>query len=525
MERLVGTLQSVFSDYRAILSTLAIIVFCSRVLRHPLKKYPGPFIATLTNGYSGYHASKKRLHLATFQDHVKYGPVVRQAPNRLVFNTVTAFQDIYLNPNVHKSTIYELTQFNPEKNIFGTLDRERHRKKRKLYGKILSEKSLRTFAPTMSAEVDIFLRQLLSCKYKAINMSPLCERLTADIAGHLAFGQPLHTQTEATNRLFPRAMTSMNAVVSLFMAWPALSNIWPILRRLNKKNNIAFVGALQRIITARITLPKTAKHDFYSIAIDDQAPEEESLTRTEIWAEAVFFLPAGGTTTSTALSATFFYLSRHPIVYAKLANEIRTTFESGRAIETGPLLSGCRYLRAVIDETLRIAPPFVGTFWREPDQSYKGSFVVDGHVIPPGTIVGVNPYSLMHNEKYFPHPFQFRPERWLDDTEDEEQLGVRALSRRAFIPFAAGETGCLGKNMAYHEASLMVAKTLWYFDFQSPLGEAGQLGEGQPGRTDGRDRKDEYQLYDIATADHDGPNLIFKPREGFCRDLILGTGS
>lgn len=77
------------------------------------------------------------------------------------------------------------------------------------------------------------------------------------------------------------------------VAWPALSNIWPILRSLNKKNNIAFVGALQRIITARIALPKTAKYDFYSVAIDDQAPAEESLTRTEIWAEAVFFLPAG----------------------------------------------------------------------------------------------------------------------------------------------------------------------------------------------------------------------------------------
>lgn len=79
----------------------------------------------------------------------------------------------------------------------------------------------------------------------------------------------------------------------LAVAWPALSNIWPILRKLNGKNNIAFVGALQKIIKARIALPKTAKHDFYSIAIDEQAPAEENLTRTEIWAEAVFFLPAG----------------------------------------------------------------------------------------------------------------------------------------------------------------------------------------------------------------------------------------
>lgn len=228
----------------------------------------------------------------------------------------------------------------------------------------------------------------------------------------------------------------------------------------------------------------------------------------------------GGTTTSAALSAIFFYLSRHPIVYARLADEIRTTFDSGRAIGTGPLLSGCRYLRAVIDETLRIAPPFLGTFWREQDPSHKHPFVVDGHVIPRGTIVGVNPYSLMHDEQYFPDPFQFRPERWLADSQDEEDIRARTLALKAFTPFAAGETGCLGKGMAYHEISLTIAKTLWYFDFQRPLGEAGTLGEGQPGRTDGRGRKDEYQLYDIATADHDGPNLVFKPRENFCTDLF-----
>lgn len=72
----------------------------------------------------------------------------------------------------------------------------------------------------MSIEIDIFLKQLLESAHKVVNLTPLCERLTADIAGHLAFGQPLHTQTASTNRLFPRAMISMNAIVSLFSKIP-----------------------------------------------------------------------------------------------------------------------------------------------------------------------------------------------------------------------------------------------------------------------------------------------------------------
>ena len=226
----------------------------------------------------------------------------------------------------------------------------------------------------------------------------------------------------------------------------------------------------------------------------------------------------GGTTLSAALSATFFYLSRSPTAYNRLAAEIRTTFPSGRAISNGSLLAGCKYLRAVIDETLRVAPPFVGTFWREPYVEHTTPFEVDGHVIPRGTMVGVNPYCVMHNEAYFPEPFAFRPERWLGVDGDGEEK-ARAEMRAAFAPFALGETGCLGKAMAYHEMSLVVAKTLWYFDFERAQGEAGRLGEGQPGSTDGRDRVEEYQLFDLAVADHDGPNLVFTPREDYWREL------
>lgn len=162
----------------------------------------------------------------------------RQAPDRLVFNTVTALQgkklhallthsrsytnnitistDIYLNPGIRKASNYSQTQFNEQTNIFGTLEKDTHRQKRNIYARVLSDRSLRTFEPTMSHEIEVFLRQMVKHDGKPVNMSPQCERLTADVAGQLAFGQPLNTQTEETNRIFPQAMSSMNAIVSLF---------------------------------------------------------------------------------------------------------------------------------------------------------------------------------------------------------------------------------------------------------------------------------------------------------------------
>lgn len=174
----------------------------------------------------------------------------------------------------------------------------------------------------------------------------------------------------------------------------------------------------------------------------------------------------------------------------------------------------------MIDECLRIAPASIGTLWRQQDLTLPSAarkpFVVDGHVIPPGTIVGISPYSLLHNPDYFPEPFEFRPERWVGDK-------VSDLSRRALAPFAVGDRSCAGKAVAYLEASLAVARTLWYFDFEKAPGTAGDVGGGSLGGDRLRTRVDEFQLQDVIVADHDGPNLVFKTRVGFWKEIEDGA--
>lgn len=174
----------------------------------------------------------------------------------------------------------------------------------------------------------------------------------------------------------------------------------------------------------------------------------------------------------------------------------------------------------MIDETLRISPSSIGTLWRQQDLALPSEvgkpFVVDGHVVPPGTMVGISPYSLLHNEKYFPEPFGFRPERHLADKRTSEAKDTM----RAFAPFAIGNRSCGGRAAAYLETTLTIAKTLWFFDFVKAQGKAGELGQGGKGQGKGREREDEFQLYDVMTADHQGPNLVFKPRSQHWKELV-----
>lgn len=140
-----------------------------------------------------------------------------------------------------------------------------------------------------------------------------------------------------------------------------------------------------------------------------------------------------------------------------------------------------------------------------PDPSPEASkkpFIFDGHAIPLGTMVGISPYSLLHNPAYFPEPFEFRPERWLGDE-------VTELLRRAFAPFAIGDRSCAGKAVAYLETSLAVARTMWYLSFETAPSVAGKVGGGRLGGDSLRARRDEFQLQDVVVAEHDGPNFDF----------------
>jgi cytochrome P450 len=151
--------------------------------------------------------------------------------------------------------------------------------------------------------------------------------------------------------------------------------------------------------------------------------------------QASLLTVAGSETTATALSGITYYLCRDPVAYQKLTAEIRaafTTFDeiNGRATEQLP------YLRAVIDEGLRLYPPIAAGLPR-----ISPGEVVDGYFIPKGAIVNVNTWVAGHVESNFHGAFEFRPERWLDpDCKDD---------KAASQPFLLGSRVCLGRQYVF----------------------------------------------------------------------------
>ena len=162
---------------------------------------------------------------------------------------------------------------------------------------------------------------------------------------------------------------------------------------------------------------------------------------------------AGSETTATALTALVNLLLTHSTVYETLKAEIRGAFSSANEIE-GDSTSRLSYLSAVIEETLRIFPPAPSTLPR-----VSPGAIVDGNYIPAGVIVGVTTYALHRSSKYWQDPNKFRPERWLEGSEYEDD-------RNAFKPFSLGTRGCIGINLAYLEMKIAICRLLWEFDLE-----------------------------------------------------------
>ena len=213
---------------------------------------------------------------------------------------------------------------------------------------------------------------------------------------------------------------------------------------------------------------------------------------------------------STTLSGLHFYLSHHPDTLAKLTSDIRSRFKPLVDICWGPDLSACLYLRACIDESIRLLPPASGAHWRESEQ--PGTCLGDPQVeIPANCDVGMSMYALFRRQDVFPHPAKFWPERWLPGVLSDSEL---ANAKKAFQPFLVGSRACAGAHVAIMLVSIAMANLVNKYDFKLVDGPKGQVGLGTADGPEGRRETGELQFesHAVISSWKEGPYVQFRER-------------
>lgn len=83
----------------------------------------------------------------------------------------------------------------------------------------------------------------------------------------------------------------------------------------------------------------------------------------------------------------------------------------------------------------------------------KGGIKVNDMYVPEGTKISEHPWTMHHDARWFEKPWNFIPERWIADSGFQG-----AHNPKAFIPFAIGSYGCIGKNLALLQIRMFLVR-------------------------------------------------------------------
>lgn len=148
-------------------------------------------------------------------------------------------------------------------------------------------------------------------------------------------------------------------------------------------------------------------------------------------------------------------LLKNPEKLAKLREEIDASLGSDETIPSFSKVRYLPYLKACIDENLRVSPSIAYGLPRKTPP--EGSAVMD-HWIAGSVTVSVPAYVAHRDPEIFPDPEEYRPERWLDEKAKDFQS--------YYIPFSMGARGCIGRNISYLEQYVLLAALVKRYDFQ-----------------------------------------------------------
>jgi cytochrome P450 len=62
----------------------------------------------------------------------------------------------------------------------------------------------------------------------------------------------------------------------------------------------------------------------------------------------------------------------------------------------------------------------------------------------------MSPYTIHHDERYYPDPFKFDPDRWTEEAR-------ASRPKFSYFPFGGGPRVCIGEQFAWMEGVLLIA--------------------------------------------------------------------
>ncbi|KAF2158546.1 hypothetical protein M409DRAFT_38183 [Zasmidium cellare ATCC 36951] len=429
------------------------IIASWRLFFGPLAHIPGPRLAALTFLYE--------IYFEVFRDgtyiweierlHKIYGPVIRVNPREVHIADYTFVDEIYSSSHARDKDIYHVDGLNAPSSLAASKSHYVHRRRREALNNFFSRtmvKKLEGFVQNRLDGLDMVIERA-QVTQQVICLSDLYFGLSQDIVKQYGFGNHCNLVRHPNEAATARENMAVFLAYGKLMFWLGWA-VGPILWLTPSSMWVEVKRAIKTFADWRSVgcgpAHKTAndmRTIFDELRNSPTLPEvERSAARLEH--EAILLVAAGSESTAKSMSIIHYHLLRNERALHRLRKELETVGPGASWTE----LERLPFLAAVVQEGNRLNFGLTGRSCRVSHENlcYRGL------MIPPGTPVSTMSIFVNANEKLYPDPWTFNPDRWLEPG---------AVSLRKFtLSFGKGSRSCIGMQLAHMELYLTIARTV-----------------------------------------------------------------
>lgn len=435
------------------------------------------------------HGGSRSAYLSKLH---KKQPILRTGPNTLSFGSVLAIKEIYGHGTpCLKDESYDLTS-GTHYHLADVLDKGEHSRKRKVLSSAYALKNLENWEHKVADKVERLIAQLdkrctmplpsnqvhpnsddCNVDYRAwTNFFTLDAIADIGLSERLGLLDKGHDRLEAEWRdgtisevnlrecLYPTARKQSLLLWSYdyYKFLDKISNIIPFYRRMSESSR-GWDAIILRRASLRLERYVAGEKldDFFQALMEDKSGAPNNLEWGEIVAEVNIMMNAGSVTTAIALANVMYQLLKNPKILERLREEIDTVLDQDEVIAPYDKVKHLPYLRACLDESLRLFPPTPQGLPRKTPS--EGLWVMD-QFVPGNTTVSISALVAHQDESVFCNADSFIPERWLG----EEGKSLQPY----FLSFSAGSRGCIGRNISYLEQTVLLSSMIHRYHFALP---------------------------------------------------------
>ncbi|KAH6997470.1 cytochrome P450 [Ilyonectria destructans] len=457
--------------------------------RSGLRNIPGPTLAAYTALWRWHDVRKGQAHQTAISLHRKYGSLVRIGPNHVSVSDPQEIKKIYgLKSGYTKTGFYPIQSITwkgkPEVNLFGTRDEAYHREMKKPIANAFSLTTLLTNEPAVDSCTNLLIEKLVkfSDAKNPIDLGEWVQFYTFDVVGELTFAKKLGfletggdvdgmIETIEGILVYASQIGQIPVWHNFLLGNPLLPYLIPSMENWNQVltftlkavNSVLGIdgdtgGSLKKggeLDVEALDQRGDMLSKWYSVKL--ATPERMSTRDIVVHLSTNVF--AGSDTTAIAIRAVLYHLLKNPDKMQKVVREIDTAAAEGKLsqpISFKESTNHLPYMQAAIKEGIRIHPS-VGLLLER--HVPRGGSVICGKHIAEGTIVGINAWVTQHDQDVFPNPDAFRPERWMDASEEELKI-----MEQSFFAFGAGTRTCIGRHIAVMEMAKIIPELLRTFE-------------------------------------------------------------